>query len=278
MVGRSNVVGKPVAFLLLRENATVTVCHSRTTDLAPPPARARRSSSSRPAGPGLVTGDMLRRGVVVVDVGINVVDGRLVGDVDFASAERGRLRHHARPRRRRAADQRAAADPPDARGPPTRPRPARPARPHSLTSASRRRPSLPHSRWLVSFPSDLEIARSVTPRPIVEVARDARAARRRDRAVRLDQGQGDPRRRSAASRRENPRGKYVLVTAITPTPLGEGKIDHHGRARPGPRTGSAIAPRSPSASRRSARSSASRAAPPAAATARSSRWRTSTST
>jgi len=86
VVGRSTVVGMPVAFLLVRENATVTVCHSKTRDLR----RHLRNAEIvvvAAGHPGLVTGDMLRRGVVVVDVGINAVDGRLVGDVDFASAE-----------------------------------------------------------------------------------------------------------------------------------------------------------------------------------------------
>jgi methylenetetrahydrofolate dehydrogenase (NADP+)/methenyltetrahydrofolate cyclohydrolase len=87
VVGRSNVVGKPAALLLLRENATVTICHSATRDLA------RHVKSAEivvvAAGhPNLITGDMLRRGSVVVDVGINVVDGGIVGDVDFESASR----------------------------------------------------------------------------------------------------------------------------------------------------------------------------------------------
>jgi methylenetetrahydrofolate dehydrogenase (NADP+)/methenyltetrahydrofolate cyclohydrolase len=90
VVGRSNVVGKPAALLLMREHGTVTVLHSRTRDLA----RHTRDAEILivAAGkPGLVTGEMLSPGVVVVDVGINVVpDGqgaeRLVGDVDFESA------------------------------------------------------------------------------------------------------------------------------------------------------------------------------------------------
>ena len=87
VVGRSNVVGKPAAILLLRENATVTVCHSRTRDLAREVKRAEILVVA--AGrPGLIRGDMLRRGAVGVDVGINVVEGHLVGDVDFASASR----------------------------------------------------------------------------------------------------------------------------------------------------------------------------------------------
>jgi methylenetetrahydrofolate dehydrogenase (NADP+)/methenyltetrahydrofolate cyclohydrolase len=85
VVGRSNIVGKPAALLLLREHATVTICHSRTVDLA----RHLREADIvivAVGRPGLITGEMLRPGAVVVDVGINVRDGRIVGDVDFASA------------------------------------------------------------------------------------------------------------------------------------------------------------------------------------------------
>ena len=85
VIGRSAVVGMPAAFLLIREDATVTVCHSRTRDLAGHVKRAEILVVA--AGvPGLVTGAMLRTGAVVVDVGINVVDGRIVGDVEFESA------------------------------------------------------------------------------------------------------------------------------------------------------------------------------------------------
>ena len=85
VIGRSPVVGMPAAFLLVKEDATVTVCHSRTRDLA---AHIRRADIVVVAAgkPGLVTGPMLKPGAVVVDVGINVVDGKIVGDVDFASA------------------------------------------------------------------------------------------------------------------------------------------------------------------------------------------------
>ncbi len=85
VIGRSNVVGMPVAFMLVRGDATVTVCHSRTRDLAAHVGRADIVVVA--AGrPGLVTGAMLRPGAVVVDVGINVVGGAIVGDVDQASA------------------------------------------------------------------------------------------------------------------------------------------------------------------------------------------------
>jgi methylenetetrahydrofolate dehydrogenase (NADP+)/methenyltetrahydrofolate cyclohydrolase len=85
VVGRSNVVGKPAAMLLLREHATVTICHSRTRDLA---AHTRAADIVIVAAgvPGLITGAMLKLGAVVVDVGINVVDDGIVGDVDFGSA------------------------------------------------------------------------------------------------------------------------------------------------------------------------------------------------
>src|SRR4051794_10316843 len=87
VIGRSNVVGKPTAFLLLREDATVTICHSRTADLA---AITRTADIVVIAvgRPGFLTADMLKQGAVVVDVGINVVDGGITGDVDFNSASR----------------------------------------------------------------------------------------------------------------------------------------------------------------------------------------------
>ena len=85
VVGRSNVVGKPVAQLLLREHCTVTVTHSRTRDLA---HHTRRADVVVVAAgrPGLVTGAMLKPGALVVDVGINVVEGAIVGDVELATA------------------------------------------------------------------------------------------------------------------------------------------------------------------------------------------------
>lgn len=86
VIGRSNIVGKPVAMLLLNENCTVTLCHSRTSDLA---AHTRRADILVAAvgKPRFVTGDMVKPGAAVVDVGINRVDGKVVGDVDFASVE-----------------------------------------------------------------------------------------------------------------------------------------------------------------------------------------------
>lgn len=87
VVGRSNIVGKPVSLLLLQRHATVTICHSRTRDLA---EVARRADILVAAvgSPRIVHGDMIKKGAVVVDVGVNRVEGKLVGDVDFDSANK----------------------------------------------------------------------------------------------------------------------------------------------------------------------------------------------
>jgi methylenetetrahydrofolate dehydrogenase (NADP+)/methenyltetrahydrofolate cyclohydrolase len=87
VIGRSNVVGKPVQLLLVREHCTVTICHRRTRDLAAETRRAQLVVTAAGA-PGLVTGNMLSAGALVVDVGINVMDdGRIVGDVDTDTAQ-----------------------------------------------------------------------------------------------------------------------------------------------------------------------------------------------
>lgn len=84
VIGRSNIVGRPMAFLLLNADATVTICHSRTVNLAEECARADILIAAI-GKPNFVTVDMVKEGAVVVDVGINRVDGKLVGDVDFAA-------------------------------------------------------------------------------------------------------------------------------------------------------------------------------------------------
>lgn len=82
VVGRSNIVGKPMAMLLLQQNCTVTMCHSRTKDLA---AHTRRADVLVAAvgKAKFITADMVKPGAIVIDVGINRVDGKVVGDVDF---------------------------------------------------------------------------------------------------------------------------------------------------------------------------------------------------
>lgn len=87
VVGRSNIVGKPQAMLLLHANGTVTICHSRTADLA----KECREADILVVAIGkadFITGDMVKEGAVVIDVGMNrKADGKLTGDVDFASVE-----------------------------------------------------------------------------------------------------------------------------------------------------------------------------------------------
>lgn len=85
VVGRSNIVGKPLALLLLQAGATVTVCHSRTADLAQY-TREADILCVAVGRPGYITGEMIKKGAVVIDIGINSLDGKITGDVDFASA------------------------------------------------------------------------------------------------------------------------------------------------------------------------------------------------
>ena len=82
VIGRSNIVGRPVAELLNRENATVTICHSRTQGLKEHLKRADIIVSAV-GRPKLVKEDMISNGAVIIDVGTNVVEGKLVGDVDY---------------------------------------------------------------------------------------------------------------------------------------------------------------------------------------------------
>lgn len=84
VIGRSNTVGKPIAMLLLNADCTVTVCHSRTRDIAEI-ARQADILVAAVGRAGFVTADMVKDGAIVIDVGINRIDGKLYGDVDFAS-------------------------------------------------------------------------------------------------------------------------------------------------------------------------------------------------
>lgn len=86
VIGRSNIVGKPMAMLLMRENCTVTVCHSRTRNMAEHTRRADILVAAVGKA-GFVTADMVKPGAVVIDVGINRVDGKVRGDVDFDSVK-----------------------------------------------------------------------------------------------------------------------------------------------------------------------------------------------
>lgn len=88
VIGRSNIVGKPQAMLLLQANGTVTICHSRTKDLKEVTKRADILVVAIGKA-DFITGDMIKEGAVVIDVGMNRrADGKLTGDVDFESAEK----------------------------------------------------------------------------------------------------------------------------------------------------------------------------------------------
>ena len=82
VIGRSNIVGKPMAMLLLQQNCTVTLCHSRTRDLAEHTCRADILVAAVGKA-GFVTADMVKPGAVVIDAGINRVNGKVCGDVDY---------------------------------------------------------------------------------------------------------------------------------------------------------------------------------------------------
>jgi methylenetetrahydrofolate dehydrogenase (NADP+)/methenyltetrahydrofolate cyclohydrolase len=86
MVGRSNIVGRPMALLMLHQHATVTICHSRTEDLG---AITRQADILAVAvgRPGMIGGEMIRPGAVVIDYGVNVIDDELVGDVATEAAK-----------------------------------------------------------------------------------------------------------------------------------------------------------------------------------------------
>ncbi len=87
VVGRSNIVGKPIAMLLLNANCTVTVCHSHTRNLSEITRKADVLVAAV-GRPGFITADMVKDGVCVVDVGINRVNGKVVGDVDFENVSK----------------------------------------------------------------------------------------------------------------------------------------------------------------------------------------------
>ena len=86
VIGRSNIVGKPVSILLQQQNATVTMCHSRTQNLAGV-CRNADILVAAAGNPRMVKEDWIKPGAAVMDVGVSEVDGKLVGDVDFDAAQ-----------------------------------------------------------------------------------------------------------------------------------------------------------------------------------------------
>jgi methylenetetrahydrofolate dehydrogenase (NADP+)/methenyltetrahydrofolate cyclohydrolase len=86
IVGRGDTVGKPLVFMILKHDATVTICHSKTKDMASHTKQADILIVAAGRA-GLITADMVKEGAVVIDAGINEVDGKLFGDVDFAGVQ-----------------------------------------------------------------------------------------------------------------------------------------------------------------------------------------------
>lgn len=86
VIGRSNIVGKPISMLLLQNNATVTICHSKTANIKQHTLNADILVVAI-GRKEFVTGDMIKKGAIVIDVGMNRVDGKLYGDVNFPQAE-----------------------------------------------------------------------------------------------------------------------------------------------------------------------------------------------
>lgn len=214
VIGRSNIVGMPIFHLLNKQNATVTLCHSKTANIA----EVVKSSDIVIAAlghPNFVKGDWIKEGAVVIDVGTNAVDDstrksgyRLVGDVDFAGAK---------PRAAKITPV------PGGVGPMT----VAMLLQNTFISSKR---ALYGSN--LSFqplelkitrpvPSDIDIARAQIPKPISQIAGE----------LGLQAGEyipyGDNKAKISLSVHDRfggrKNGRYVVVTGITPTPLGEGK-------------------------------------------------------
>eukprot|EP00053_Salpingoeca_punica_P017006 m.162600 g.162600 ORF g.162600 m.162600 type:complete len:927 (+) comp17091_c0_seq1:306-3086(+) len=214
VLGRSNIVGRPMAQLLLRADATVTVCHSKTADL---PCIVKQADVLVAAigQPCFVKGEWLKPGAVVIDCGMNSIDDaskktgkRLVGDVDFESAK---------------AVASMITPVPGGVGPMTVAMLMR----NTISAAKAQETK---SSWALTplpltllrpVPSDIDIARSQTPKPITRLAAE----------MTILPGELEPYgsnkakvKLSILDRLKNrPDGKYIVVSGITPTPLGEGK-------------------------------------------------------
>ncbi|EDQ89882.1 uncharacterized protein MONBRDRAFT_7587 [Monosiga brevicollis MX1] len=214
VIGRSDIVGRPVSYLLTRRNATVTLCHSRTTNLKEEVARADIVVAAV-GQPGLVQGDWLKPGAVVIDCGINSIEDsskksgfRLVGDVDFASASQ--VAGHITPV-------------PGGVGPMTvamlmgntvaAARHATTVRPWKLRKLK--------LKPLTPVPSDIEIARAQKPKPIQRLAQEIGIM---DSELEPYGSYKAKVKLQLLKRMEHQKnGRYVVVAGITPTPLGEGK-------------------------------------------------------
>lgn len=215
VLGRSDIVGSPVSYLLKNADATVTVCHSRTKNL---PEIVKRADVVIAAigKPGFVKGDWLKPGAVVIDVGTNFIEDsskksgkRLVGDVDFESA----------------LDVVSQITPvPGGVGPMTVAMLLQNVV-DSATSYFERQKArhiipLP-IKLQAPVPSDIAISRAQHPKPITQVATEVGIAPHELEPYGAYKAKVDLSLLSRLAHRKN--GKYILVSGITPTPLGEGK-------------------------------------------------------
>ncbi|XP_036398642.1 C-1-tetrahydrofolate synthase, cytoplasmic-like isoform X1 [Megalops cyprinoides] len=217
VIGRSKIVGAPMHDLLLWSHATVTTCHSKTVDLAAEVGKADILVVG--AGkPEMVKGEWVKKGAVVIDCGINHIPDstkpngkRVVGDVHYSSAK-----------------ERAGYITPVPGG--VGPMTVAMLMQNTVESAKRFLQTYRPGKWNISYtklnlqkpvPSDIQISRSCTPKPIDRLAREiglfseeVELYGKTKAKVQLD---------TIKRLKDQPDGKYVVVTGITPTPLGEGK-------------------------------------------------------
>lgn len=215
VLGRSDIVGSPVSYLLKNADATVTVCHSRTQDL--PDIIKRADIVVAAIGkPGFVKGEWLKEGAVVIDVGTNYIPDsskksgqRLVGDVDFDSAVE--VASHITPVPGGVGPMTVAMLLQNVVDATT-----------SYFDKQKARHIVPLPLKLQSpVPSDIAISRSQHPKLISQVAEEVGIAPHELEPFGAYKAKVDLSILSRLSHRRN--GKYVLVSGITPTPLGEGK-------------------------------------------------------
>ena len=215
VLGRSDIVGSPVSYLLRNADATVTVCHSQTKDLEDYVKRADIVIAAI-GKPNFVKGDWLKLGAVVVDVGTNYVADeskksgqRLVGDVDFSSA----------------AEVASKITPvPGGVGPMTvamlLQNVVDSANTYFETQSTRQIRPLP-LKLQMPVPSDIAISREQKPKPITQVASEVGIASHELEPYGHSKAKVDLALLNRLGHRRN--GRYILVAGITPTPLGEGK-------------------------------------------------------
>ncbi|SPQ26618.1 7048579b-c266-417c-bdee-405f3f8ae393 [Thermothielavioides terrestris] len=215
VLGRSDIVGSPVSYLLRNADATVTVCHSKTKDLEQYLKNADVLVVAI-GNPGFVRGEQLKPGVVVIDVGTNYIPDatkksgqRLVGDVDFESASQ--VASHITPV-------------PGGVGPMTVAMLLQNVVDAAKQSfeAEKRRHIVPlHLKLLDPVPSDIAISRAQTPKPITQIANEIGISASELEPYGSYKAKVDLSLLTRLGHRRD--GRYVVVTGITPTPLGEGK-------------------------------------------------------